>query len=45
MLDFLFKLEISILAQVVIFVILITSYYLLQRKNLASRWKLYLSAS
>ncbi len=32
MLDILFKLEISILAQVVIFVILVTSYYLLQRK-------------
>ena len=32
MIDFFFKLEISILAQVVIFVILITSYHLLQRK-------------
>ena len=32
MIDFLFKLEISILAQVAIFVILITSYHLLQRK-------------
>ena len=32
MLDFLSRLEISVLAQVVIFVILITLYYLLQRK-------------